>query len=515
MIPHKKSCAPTNRRSRWRDVLGKTIGSPRHSDTFFLALTLFYLLFSVVPAWAGVTEPDPRAQEEFDFMNLLSKKGLHDLEDERWNAYGQFTYISSWKEAFPASYTNLNGSINSLLPGSERSFSGTATLYLGLKTWQGGEVYFVPEMISMRPLSDLKGLGGAIQNFEMQKGGSETPVYYQSRLFFKQTWGFGGDRIRLDSDPMQLGTTVDSRRLVVRIGNFSVIDFFDKNSYSGDLRRQFLNMAFMTYAAFDFAADARGYTWGMVSEYFHDDWAVRFGHVATSIDPNQLAIDSRIFTYYGQQIELEHKHRLYDRPGSIRILAYRNHENMGKFSDAISAFQSNHNKNATTCTGFNYGSGNAGAPDLCWARKPNDKIGIGINIEQQVADDIGLFFRGMYSDGKTEVFSYTSTDRSISLGVLANGSRWERKKDSLGIGFAAGWISSQHARYLNMGGVDGFVGDGRIKAGAEHVVDIFYSANLLNLPLWVTADYQHITNPGFNADRGPVNIYGMRVHAEF
>ena len=120
-------------------------------------------------------------------MNLLAKKGLHDLEDERWNAYGQFTYISSWKRAFPASYTNLNGSINSLLPGSERSFSGTATLYLGLKAWHGGEIYFVPEMISMRPLSDLKGLGGVIQNFEMQKGGTRPlsitdPDYFSSRL---------------------------------------------------------------------------------------------------------------------------------------------------------------------------------------------------------------------------------------------------------------------------------------------------------------------------------------------
>jgi high affinity Mn2+ porin len=187
---------------------------------------------------------------------------------------------------------------------------------------------------------------------------------------------------------------------------------------------------------------------------------------------------------------------------------------MGKFSDAIAAFQADRNKNATTCTGFNYGSGNASAPDLCWARKPNDKMGIGINLEQQVLDDVGLFFRGMYSDGKTEVFSYTSTDRSISLGALANGSRWGRKRDLLGTGFAAGWISSQHAQYLNMGGVDGFIGDGRIKRGAEHVVDIFYSVNLLS-SLWVTADYQHITNPGFNADRGPVNVYGMRVHAEF
>jgi hypothetical protein len=484
------------------------------AELLFKILLLCCIAFTAVPAAAGVTEPDPRGEDEFDFMNVLAKKGLHDLKDERWNAYGQFTYISSWKGAFPALYTNLNGSPNSLLPGSERSFTGTATLYLGLKTWHGGEIYFAPEMISMRPLSNLKGLGGAIQNFELQKGGSETPIYYQSRLFFKQTFEFGGDRIQLTSDPMQLGTTVDSRRLVLRFGNFSVIDFFDKNAYSGDLRRQFLNMAFMTYAAFDFAADARGYTWGGVAEYLHDDWTMRFGHVATAVDPNQLPLEMKVFKYYGQQIEVERRHLLYGRPGAVRVLAYRNHENMAKFSDAIAAFQADANKNATTCTGFNYGSGNAGAPDLCWARKPNDKMGIGINFEQEVLDDVGLFFRGMYSDGKTEVYSYTSTDRSVALGALANGSRWGRRRDLLGIGFAAGWISRQHAKYLNMGGIDGFIGDGRIKARAEHVVDIFYSVNVLS-SLWVTADYQRITNPGFNADRGPVNVFGMRVHAEF
>lgn len=120
----------------------------------------------------------------------------------------------------------------------------------------------------------------------------------------------------------------------------------------------------------------------------------------------------------------------------------------------------------------------------------------------------------MYSDGKTEVYSYTSTDRSISLGALAKGSRWRRKQDLLGAGFAAGWISNEHAKYLDMGGIDGFVGDGRLKKAPEHAVNIFYSFSVLS-SLWVSADYQHITNPGFNADRGPVNVFGVRIHAEF
>jgi hypothetical protein len=146
-------------------------------------------------------------------MKLLTEHGLHDIEDESWNAYGQFTYISSWKPTFPAPYTNANGSINSLVPDAERSFTGTATLYFGVRLWRGGEAYVVPELIAERPLSQLRGLGGAIQNFELQKGGTETPQLYRSRAFIRQTFGLGGQRVGKESSPMQLGTVYDSRRL--------------------------------------------------------------------------------------------------------------------------------------------------------------------------------------------------------------------------------------------------------------------------------------------------------------
>jgi carbohydrate-selective porin OprB len=141
-------------------------------------------------------------------------------------------------------------------------------------------------------------------------------------------------------------------------------------------------------------------------------------------------------------------------------------------------------------------------------------MGIGINLEQQVYDDVGLFFRGMYSDGKTEVYSYTSTDQSISLGTLVKGTRWGRAKDTLGIGYAQGWLSDAHVRYLGMGGIDGFIGDGKIRYRPEQVVDIFYSYNIWN-SLWLSADYQHIANPAYNADRGPVDIYSAKIHLEF
>ncbi|HEX9432359.1 MAG TPA: carbohydrate porin, partial [Burkholderiales bacterium] len=86
-----------------------------------------------------------------------------DPVEERWNAFGQATYIANKHDAFPAAYTNLNGSPNSLSPDRERSWSATATGYLGAKPWSGGELFFVPEMIAQVAFSDLHGLGGSVQ----------------------------------------------------------------------------------------------------------------------------------------------------------------------------------------------------------------------------------------------------------------------------------------------------------------------------------------------------------------
>jgi high affinity Mn2+ porin len=481
---------------------------------FFLPLACIALLVPAV-AHAQAAPPAPHEDQAFDVMNLLTRHGMHDIDHESWNAYGQFTYISSWKLPFSAPYTNANGSVNSLVPGYERSFTGSFTLFFGLKLWKGGEAYLVPEVISERGLSNLKGIGGSIQNFELQKTGSETPQLYRARTYLRQSFALGGARVDKDSQPMQLGTTVDSRRIDVRLGTFSALDVFDRNNITGDPRRTFLNMAFMTHSSWDFAADARGYSFGGAAEFYWDDWALRVGRMAPPLEPNVLPITFDMLNQYADAFELEHDHVIFGRTGAVRLLAYRNHEITGRFSEAIAALQRDPAKNAAACTGYNYGSGNFTAPDLCWVRKPNTKVGIGINVEQHlIADDIGVFLRAMYSDGRTEVDAFDPADRDLSFGFLANGSIWHRQFDTTGIGFAASWISSIHAQYLEMGGVDGFVGDGHLNPAAESVIDVFYSFNLLKA-IWLTADYQHLWNPGFNADRGPVNIITGRVHAEF
>jgi high affinity Mn2+ porin len=469
------------------------------------------------PLRAQVGEAAPRPDEQFDFMNLLSHHGLHDIKDESWNAYGQVTYIQAYKAPFHADYTNAGGSTNSLLPTGETSFTGTFTLFLGAKLWPGAAAYIVPEVITERPLSDLHGLGSTIQNFELQKNGSEIPTVYRSRAYVQQTIELGGSPVVQDSNPMQLGTTDDSRRIVIAVGNYSVLDFFDKNTFASDLRQQFFNMAFLTYAAYDFAADARGYAYGATVEGHYDDWAARVGRFTPPQDPNQLALNFDVFKFYGDQAEVEHAHKLFGRDGVVRILGFRNRENMGRFDDAVAAFQADPAKNAAACGAaglFNYGSNNAHAPDLCWVRRPQVKLGIGINLEQYVTDDIGVFFRAMYADGQTEVYSYTSTDRSLSFGGLAHGSLWHRPNDVTGIGAGLGWISRAHAEYLRLGGIDGFIGDGNISQAAETVLEAFYSVNVVT-SLWLSGDYQIIFNPAYNSARGPVNIVGGRVHAEF
>ncbi len=480
-----------------------------------MALTLLLCCTAPFAARPQDAAPPVVGPDQPSFMKLLTRHGKHDLQNERWNAYGQFTYIYGAQKAFQAPYTNLFGSINSLTPRPDQSYTGSATLYLGARLWRNGQVYFVPEMIAEKPLSQLRGLGASIQDFELQKSGSKTPVVYVSRIFLRQTVNLGGEPVKQESSPLQLGTTTDrGRRVVFIAGNFSVLDFFDKNAFGIDPRRGLYNIAFLTYAAYDFASNARGYSWGGASELYWDKWALRYARITPPKDPNQLPVDFRLLKFYGDQVELEHNHQLGGRDGSVRLLGFRNHENIGRFADAIAAFQSDPSKNAAACTSFNYGSNNSTAPDLCWVRKPNNKVGIGAFGQQFVAQGIGVFARGLYADGKEEVDAYNSADRSLSAGVLAKGDAWSRPRDIAGLAYNVGWISRVHADYLGMGGIDGFVGDGRITQATERALDVFYNLNYRK-GFFFSGDYQHIANPAFNSARGPVDVFSLRIHGEF
>jgi hypothetical protein len=474
------------------------------------------------PRWAAAQSavpPAPHADAAFDFMNLLNQHGLHDLASESWNAYGQINMMTVYQFPWRAPYTNTNGSNSSAYTDAQGSFAYTFTLYLGVRLWPGGEAYVAPEGIGEKALSDLKGFGGVTEIFELQKVGGETPSVYRGRLFLRQTIALGGDPVVQDSNPLQLGNTTRSHRFVLTFGNFSALDVFDKNNVTSDPRQTFFNEAFMTHSSYDFPADARGYTFGLAAELYWGDWAIRLGHLLPPVEPNQQSIDFHFWLRYGDSLEVEHDHVIHGLSGAVRLLAYRNQVLSGRFADAVALFDSGPDRyNAGNCPSnvYNYGSGNFNAPDLCWVRKTNQKLGIGLNAEQFIADGIGLFLRAMYSDGQSEVDAYDSADSDLSFGAVAKGNLWRRPFDVAGIGVALSWVSPIHARYLAMGGVDGFIGDGALSGPAtEGLFEMFYSANLFKA-IWVSADYQTIWNPGYNAARpGPIPLIGARIHAEF
>jgi high affinity Mn2+ porin len=459
--------------------------------------------------------PAAHDDDSFDIMNELAHRGLHDIQDEWWNLYGQFTYITSYHPAIPAAYTNVNGSVNSLWTQPERGYTATFTFFGAVRLWHGGEVYVVPELIAERAFSMLRGLGGSTENFELQKTGSEAPTLYRSRLYFRQTFDLGGERVEKTSDPMQLAARTKSRRLVLQAGNYSVIDVFDRNNVVGDLRQSFFNEAFMTHGSFDFPADSRGYTWGADAELYWDGWVLRLGRFAPPKYPNDYAVDLHFWRVFGDELEVEHDHTIFGMPGAVRLQGYRNRDLMGSFRDAIAAFESNPAEDAANCGSlYNFGSGNWTAPDLCWVRKRQVKLGAGINLEQTVTKGIGVVGRFMYSDGRTEVDAYDSADRDASIGVVGRGRLWRRPLDVAGVGYEVTWISKAHAQYLEMGGVDDFIGDGRLRPAPEELFETFYSVNFFKA-VWLAADYQVVLHPAYNADRGPENVFSGRVHAEF
>lgn len=415
-----------------------------------------------------------------------------ELREESWNAKFQTTYIWQTKPAFSAAYS----SSNSLRPEHEKSYSFSATAAFGWRPWQGGELYFDPEVAQGVPLSGLTGLGG-MTNGEQQKTSGPNPTLYRARLFLRQGWELGGEKEALESDANQLAGMVDKRRIVVTAGNLAVIDLFDNGAFAHDPRTQFLNWALMVHGAYDFAADARGYTWGAAVEYFYDDWAIRAGRFMQPDEPNGLPLDRRIFTHYGDQIELEHAHTMSAQSGKLRLLAFRNKAVMGAFREALADAPNN-----------------GGIPDVTRVRKESVKYGFGIGGEQNLSPDLGVFARASWNDGATETYAFTEIERSVSAGAALKGWAWKREDDTLGFALARNGLSRAHRDYLAAGGRGVFIGDGRLNYRPETIAEAYYSAAVAR-QAWATLDLQHIVNPAYNTDRGPVTVASIRLHAQY
>lgn len=413
------------------------------------------------------------------------------LKTDNTETWIQGTYIWQTKPGFNAAYSGPN----SLVPQSEISSTLTLTAYMGWRPWAGGEIYFNPEGAQGRVFSNVTGLGG-FPNGEVTRTSGPDLTFYRQRLFMRQTWNQGGGEEKLEPSLNQMASTVDKNRWVLTAGNFSVLDVFDNNSYAKDPRRQFMNWGNMTYAAFDYAADARGFGWGFAAEKYWDNWALRFGRMTGPQTPNGLTMDFNILNHYGDQVELERGHELGGRPGKVRVLAFRNRAVLARYRDAINA-------------------AGGGTPDMTRVRTAEQfKTGLGINLEQELSTDLGVFLRAMQTDGATETYAFTEVDQSFSVGFELQGHRWGRPDDVFAMSFMQNGLSNDRRDYLRAGGTSFFIGDGGLNYAPETIVEMYYSLTLRK-DTTLSFNLQHFTNPAYNADRGPVVIGGVRLHTEF
>jgi hypothetical protein len=416
------------------------------------------------------------------------------------NMHGQTTYINQRYNNFTSSYSGMR----SLSNDKAMSYTWSGTLFMGARLAPNTDVYFNPEVISGVPFSGLNGLGG-FSNGEATKANGAQAKFYSARAFVRQTINQEGDKVVLENEANQITQTVSSNRVVLTGGQFSTLDIFDDSRYAKDPRVQFMNWGNMTYLAYDYAADARGYSWGLAGEWYLDNWVMRASRMLAPKSPNGRDLNWQIFNTYGDQVEVERQHNIADLPGKVSILAYRNKMMLARFSDATNYVIQN---NAQGTQAINNVRNNM-----------QYKTGIGLHGEQALTKDLGIYGRAFTSDGHTETMSFTEADNSISVGMGMNGASWKRPNDSIGISMMQNGLSSYRRSYLQAGGVSYFIGDyaspsQTISYSPERIGEVYYNATVIKNVL-AGLNFQHIINPAYNSARGPVNILSFRIHAEF
>lgn len=427
--------------------------------------------------------------------------------EQNWNFHAQNTEIVQGYPAFPVQYI-LPG-YNSLPPGGQTRETVSLDLMAGVRLWQGAEAHVDGLMWQGYGLNNTLGIE-AFPNAEAYRIGTTYPNAVIARLFIRQTVNLGGPEESIDDDELHLGGQEDVSRLTFTLGRFSVVDIFDNNTYANDPRIQFMNWAFVANEAWDYAADSVGYTTGAAVELNEPRWALRYGFFQMPGIQNQLTADDKIFEWpdggtgsdgkfwesWDMPVELEYDYGK-AHPGKIRVLAYLNEADMATYA-AATAILETEGKSA----------------DWEAARSTHFKYGVGLNWEQAITENIGVFSRLGWNNGQTESWAYADVDRTVSLGLSVTGTAWRRPGDTFGLAGNINGISQAHQEFFAAGGVGILGGNGELDYGWEKALETYY-----DFKIWKTIhaalDYQLVMNPAYDRGRGPVSIFGGRLHWEF
>jgi high affinity Mn2+ porin len=424
----------------------------------------------------------------------------HDPENGdtgRFSLHGQTTLIAQGVPGFRSPYLGPR----SLVPAQTQQTT-TATAFLGFELSEGTELYYNSEFSQGFGLSGTTGVAGFV-NGEAQRAGAPFPRLRSNRYFVRQTFGLGGETEDVPDGPNQVATRRDVERVTVVAGKFALGDFFDGNVYAHDPRVDFFNWSLWASSAWDFPANLPGYTQGLVAEYNRREFAVRAAYTQVPKQPSSDVLDPRVFERAGFNIEFEGRYRLpqLDRPGVLRLGLFSNVGNTANYRAVADLTQAGVFVDAVTATAL--------------TRCPRRKTGFYANLQQELTDDLGLFARVSFNDGRSESLSFADIDRSSSGGISLKGASWGRPGDTIGVGAAVNAITRTHQAFFAVGGLGLLIGDGRpTRYAPERALEAFYAVSLTKA-MTVTFDYQHVASPAYNRDRGPADFFATRVHVDF
>jgi high affinity Mn2+ porin len=416
------------------------------------------------------------------------------FKDTRFWLSGQANFIFQTHPPFDAKYSGRN----SLAPNYEKATSRVFTLYTGVRLNNSTEILVDIEEAGGSALSTGLGLAGNT-DLDIVRNPLLSKAPYLARGMIHKVFALSKDNVESERTPLSLFDELPRRRLEVRFGKFSLPDFFDLNSVGSDTRFQFTNWSVDNNGAWDYAADTRGYTVGVMADYEDRNWGFRFVEGLMPKVANGIDLVWRPWQVHAENFEFELRHGpIPKKPGVVRLLAYTNYANMGIYRDQIIQAEQNHIASDIT-------------------RHPwhiTRKYGFGVNLEQNLTRNLTAFARGGWDNGKTESFAYTEIDLTFAEGLRVNGTKWHRKQDRAGVAFVSNGIKKDHQNYLAAGGFGFLLGDGKLNYGRENILEAFYTAHLWR-GIYIAPGVQHINNPGYNRDRGPVVVPSFRAHVEF
>ena len=421
------------------------------------------------------------------------------IAGKKWTIHFQLTVISQDHSGFRALYSGMNSLADTVEPIAS---SITSTLFLGRRLWKGAAFYFNPEVSGGNGLSYTTGVAGAL-NGETYRVGAVSPRIFLARAYLQQMIPLGSTGYEDQDDNLnQIACKIPSNRLTISAGKFSMSDFYDDNKYSHDPRTQFINWALMSNGAWDYPANTRGYTEGVVVEWIKPKWAIRISSVAVPVKANMPEMEYVINKAHSETFELERKIKLNNRPGSFRFLISNTYSKAPSYKEGLEALASNNQFVLDEFRGITENPGYGGK-----------KFGLGYSFDQELTNDIGIFSRAGWNDGKYATWAFTEIDHTFSFGISVKGTKWKRPDDILGIATVMNGISEDHRAFLKAGGYGFIIGDGNLNYGQETIAEFFYNAKVWKY-FWLSFDYQFVNNPAYNKDRGPVDVFGLRGHIE-